>query len=110
MDSLTDQLVSSNQRAKELEDKMNYQEDYSRRKNLRISCMEEHNGGETWEQTAAAVGSLLENKLEMSGLELQRHDSTPRTVVVRFNRFCDREAVMRNSQHNRLLRLLKSTY
>lgn len=105
MASLVDQLNISNERFKELEGRINYQEDYSRRKNLRISGIEERSGGETWEQTAATVGSLLEEKLQMPGLQLERahrvgirQDSRPRTIVARFNRFCDREAVMRNAK------------
>lgn len=103
--SLTDQLNISNERLKDLEGRINYQEDYNRRKNLRISGIEERSGGETWEQTAATVGSLLEDKLQMPGLQLERahrvgtrQDSRPRTIVARFNRFCDREAVMRNAK------------
>lgn len=103
--SLTDQLHVTNERFKDLEGRINYQEDYSRRKNLRISGIEERSGGETWEQTAATVGSLLEDKLQMPGLQLERahrvgtrQDSRPRTIVARFNRFCDREAAMRNAK------------
>lgn len=46
------------------------QNDYnSRRKNIRISGMEERSGGGTWEQTGATVGSLFEKKLQMAGLQ-----------------------------------------
>lgn len=103
--SLVDQLNTSNERLKDQEGRINYQEDYSRRKNLRISGIEERSGGETWEQTAATVGSLLEDKLQLPGLQLERahrvgtgQDSRPRTIVARFSRFCDREAVMRNAK------------
>ena len=49
---------------KELEERINHQEDYSRRKNIRISGMEERGSTETWEQTAVAVTTLLEEKME----------------------------------------------
>ena len=104
IEKLTEQVESSNMKIKELEDRTNYQEDYSRRNNLRISGVEEREPSETWEQTAVAVTSLLEEKLQMPGLELERahrvgvrRDSKPRPIVARFSRFCDREAVMRNS-------------
>ena len=42
----------------ELERRLNYQEDYSRRNNLRITGLKEQ-GSETWEQTATAVLTLL---------------------------------------------------
>ncbi|XP_050704468.1 uncharacterized protein LOC126989892 [Eriocheir sinensis] len=67
--------------------------------------MEERGATETWEQTAAAVTSLLEEKMQLPGLVLERahrvgvrHDGRPRPIVARFSRYCDREAVMRNSK------------
>lgn len=104
IDQLTEQVESSAMKIKELEERTNYQEDYSRRNNVRISGVEEHEPNETWEQTTVAVTSLLENKLLMPGIELERahrvgvrRDARPRPIVARFSRFCDREAVMRNS-------------
>lgn len=58
IEKLEQQIESSNLKIKDLEEKVIYQEDYSRRKNLRISCLEEQ-GDETWEQTSAAVKSLF---------------------------------------------------
>ena len=58
------QVESSNKIIKELEERINHQEDYSRRKNIRISGMEEQGSTETWEQTAVAVTTLLEEKME----------------------------------------------
>lgn len=67
--------------------------------------MEEKEGGETWEQTAASVISLIEKKIQIPGVVLerahrvgQRRDARPRPIVARFGRFCDREAVMRNAR------------
>ena len=61
---LHDQVESSNKIIKELEERINHQEDYSRRKRLRISGMEERGSTKTWEQTAVAVTTLLEEKKE----------------------------------------------
>lgn len=92
-------------KVKDLEEKVIYQEDYSRRKNLRISGLEEQ-GDETWEQTSAAVASLLEKKLQLPGVILERahrvgprQDAKPRTVVVRFTRYSDRDAAIRRGSH-----------
>lgn len=70
---------------------------------MRISGMEERERNETWEQTSAAVASLLENKMQMPGVDLERGhrvglrpDDKPRTVVARFARYNDCDAVMRN--------------
>lgn len=105
LDQLSEQLESSNKKNKELEDRINQQEDYSRRKNVRISGMEERGGTETWEQTAAAVTTLLEDKMQLPGLVLERahrvgppREGKPRPIVARFLRYCDREAVMRNGR------------
>lgn len=88
-----------------LEERCNFMEDYSRRNNIRITGVEEQSGSETWEQTAAKVLSVLDDKMQLPGLELerahrvgQRRDARPRTIVARFSRYGDREAVMRNAR------------
>ena len=105
IENLNKQVESSNQKVKELEHKVVYQEDYSRRKNLRISGLEEH-GNETWEQTSAAVASLLETKLQLPGVVLERahrigvrRDSKPRIIVARFTRYSDRDATIRRGKY-----------
>lgn len=105
IEKLMQQDESSNLKIKDLEDKIIYQEDYMRRKNLRISGLEEHRD-ETWEQTSAAVTSLLESKLQLPGVVLERahrvgprRDNKPRTVVARFTRYSDREAAIRRGSH-----------
>lgn len=89
----------------ELERRLNYQEDYNRRNNIRISGFQEKPGGETWEETAQAVSKLLEDKLQLPPMKLERaHRTGPsipsrtRTVVARFERYGDREAVIRNAR------------
>lgn len=89
----------------ELQQRINYQEDYSRRKNLRITGIQERQGGETWEQTTETVSNLLDEKLQLPTMKLERahrvgpfNSSRPRTIVARFENFGDREAVVRNAK------------
>ena len=96
MARLSEELESSNQKVKVLEERSNYMEDYSRRNNVRITGVQERNGGETWEQTAATVTSLFADKLQLPGLMLERahrvdqhRDDRPRTIVARLTRYCD---------------------
>ncbi|KAK3881888.1 hypothetical protein Pcinc_013713 [Petrolisthes cinctipes] len=94
-------------RVAELNHRLNYQEDYTRRNNLRISGLKEQPVGETWEQTAVNVSKILEDKLQLPSVNLERaHRVGPaaaaasshhRTVVVRFRNFSDREAAIRNA-------------
>lgn len=91
-------------RNEDLEKRANYQEDYNRRNNLRITGIQEQ-AGETWEETANTVSKLLEAKLQLPPMELERAHRTgpvtpsrPRPVVVRFERFRDREATIRNAR------------
>ena len=99
---LEDDLQVKSSKIKELEDKSTYQEDYSRRNNLQITGLEEQ-PGETWEQTANQVKHLIENKLQLPRMELerahrvgQRRERDSRPVIARFCKFSDREAVIRN--------------
>lgn len=89
--------------AETLEARANYMEDYSRRKNLHISGLEER-PGENWEQTTTKVTKLLEENLNLRNVELERahrmgqpRDHHSRPVIVRFNKYSDREAVRRNA-------------
>lgn len=108
IESLTDQLESSKQIIRNMEERINYQDDYSRRHNIRISGMAESVTGETWEQTAVMVSSLLADKLQLPDVQLerahrvgQRREDRPRPIVARFTRYCDREAAMRNARRLR---------
>lgn len=87
----------------DLYDRCNYQEDYNRRNNLQFIGIEEKQEGETWEQSATLVSKLLEEKLEMPNIQLerahrvgQRGDHRARPIVARSEKFCDRETVLRN--------------
>ncbi len=92
-------------KVEELERRSNYQEDYNRRNNLRISGIREQQGGETWEETEKTISEILVDKLELPPIKTERVHRTelvaasrPRTVVVKFERFGDREAVIRNAR------------
>ena len=69
IESLTDQLESSKQIIRNMEERINYQDDYCRRHNIRISRMAESVTGETWEQTAVMVSSLLADKLQLPDVQ-----------------------------------------
>ena len=49
---LQEEFCKSKNNIEELECRANYQEDYNRRKSLRVVGVEERPGGETWKQTA----------------------------------------------------------
>ena len=100
-DNIIENLIS---RVHDLEERLNYQEDYSRRNNLRISGITE-TYRETWEQTATTVSALLCDKMELPPMKLERAhrvgpigQSTSRTIVARFESYGDREAVIRNAR------------
>ena len=89
-----------------------YQEDYSRRNNLRFEGITESNS-ENWEQTQFKIKKLLHEKFDMPNVPIERahrlkkipgqNNAIPRTIVVRFNSFDDREKILRNA------RVLKNT-
>ncbi|KAK3887035.1 hypothetical protein Pcinc_008800 [Petrolisthes cinctipes] len=94
-------------RVVEMEQRQNYQEDYNRRNNIRITGLQEQ-PGETWEETAITVSKLLEDKLQLPSMKIERaHHTGPavpsrsRTVVARLEKFGDREAVVRNARKSR---------
>ena len=105
INTLIEEVKEKDDKIKELEERINYQDDYSRRKNVRISGVPEPDSNETWEQTAASVTSMLQDKMQLPGLVLERahrvglrRDAKPRTIVARFSSYCDRESVMRNAR------------
>ncbi|KAK3889169.1 hypothetical protein Pcinc_006743 [Petrolisthes cinctipes] len=92
-------------RVEDVMQRMNNQEDYSRRNNIRISGFKESPNGETWEQTAEQVSTLIQDKLQLPSAKLEHARRVgpvtrlaPRTIVARFEHFGDREAVTRNSR------------
>lgn len=75
---LTEDLRESRQLVTDLEEKCVYLDDYSRRKNLHISGLEEPRDQETWEQTAKKVSSLLETKLQLPDIVIESPPRWPR--------------------------------
>ena len=93
---LTDKLA-------ECEARLNYQDDQSRRNNIRISGLPE-DANETWEITQQKVAALLKDRLEVPDAEIERAHRTgkrsgskPRVVVAKLLRYGDREKALRNS-------------
>ncbi|KAK3895784.1 hypothetical protein Pcinc_000507 [Petrolisthes cinctipes] len=77
----------------EFERRINYKEDYNRRNNLRFTGIQEQPGGESWEETAQIVTKLLEDKLQVPTMKLERahrtgqaNPSRQRTIVARFEK------------------------
>ena len=89
-----------------LQSKVLYIEDQSRRNNIRfVNVPDEPN--ESWEQTADKVKTLLKDNLEMAEVPLARahrigkfdpESRKARTVVAKFERFQDREMALRNAR------------
>ncbi|KAK4299852.1 hypothetical protein Pmani_027924 [Petrolisthes manimaculis] len=55
-----------------LEQRQNYQEDYNRRNNLRITGLLEEKGNDTWEQTLSSVAKIFKDKLELPLIDIIR--------------------------------------
>lgn len=87
----------------DLEERANYQDDHNRRMNLQFVGVEEQPGGESWEQTATLVTNLIETKLQLPKMDIERayrvgrrEEDRGRPIVARFSRFADRDLIMRN--------------
>lgn len=72
IEALKEEITTMKQQIHGLIELCNQQRDYSRRNNICISGLEERRNGETWEQKAAAVSSLLNDKLQLSVVSLER--------------------------------------
>ena len=86
-----------------IKDRIDYQEDYSRRNNIHFDCMDEKQN-ESWEETQETVQRLLRDKLCIGSVQLERahrvgprNMNRPRTIVARFHKFEDRQQALRNS-------------
>lgn len=56
----------------DLTQRMNSQEHYSRRNNIRIMASMNLPNGETWKQTATQVLTLLQDKLQLPHMKIER--------------------------------------
>ena len=86
-----------------MESRQDYQDDQSRRNNIRKSGLPEDQN-ETWEMTQQKVATLLKDRLELPEVEIERAHRTgrrkegkPRQVVAKLLRYNDREAALRNA-------------
>ena len=89
-----------------LDDACDYLENQSRRNNLRIDGVKEK-PGESWEETEAALRLVVKRDLKLpagqvDNLQIERAHRTgaataqrDRTIVVKFNSFKDRDAIIR---------------
>ena len=92
-------------RVEHLEQRLNYQKDYSHRLNLRFSRIHELSTGETWEETPSLVVKTIEDKLQLPTVSLERthrvgpiNPTRPRIIVAWFKKFSDRETVLQKAR------------
>ena len=104
------------QTIEEIKQNVDYLENQSRRNNLRIDGIDEMHG-ETWIQTESLVRETLTAKLdftkeEADSIEIERahwvgkrrigtHEHKPRSVVVKFGKFKDREGVIKKARETK---------
>ena len=91
---------------KRLDDAVDYLENQSRRNNLRVDGVKEK-AGETWEETEASLRQVFQRELQIpqqqvDALRIERAHRTgtantqrDRTIVVKFDCFKDRDAILR---------------
>lgn len=99
-------VIVFDEKIRKINDRLDYQEDYSRRNNLRFDGVEEK-PNETWEETEDRIQRVLRDKLNLGAVRLERAhrvgprvplgSNRPRTVVARFTSFGDRQEALRNS-------------
>lgn len=98
--------TDTEEKINKINDRLDYQEDYSRRNNLRFDGLEER-PNESWEETQEKVQRLLREKMNLGQVELERAHrvgsrsdagtTRPRTIVARFARFADRQQAIKKS-------------
>ena len=91
-----DQLRQENEYLRE---KLRDIEDRSRRDNLRIDGLQEVEN-ETWEQTEKILKSMIQEKLEIEDVNIERahrvgntSNTSPRTVVAKFSSFKGKQLI-----------------
>ena len=95
--------------AENIHNKLVELEDRSRRNNIRIHGIKEHNK-ESWEECERRVHSMLKDWLDIENVEIERAHRTgrksrskPRTIVCKLLRFKDKQNILRKAK------LLKGT-
>ena len=91
----------------EIEEKLRYSEDSSRRNNLRIEGVEEEEDNETWNQYKENISIILKSKPKINNVNVERvhriprrkrnhNKDTPRATVFELHSYEDKESIMRN--------------
>ena len=104
-------LKTAEARIVELTDKTDYLENQSRRNNILFDGIEE-SPDETWSDTESKVQNLLKSKFGFKTKPLierahrvgRPSQARPRPIVVKFNTFKDREAVLTNRRRSQPVR------
>ena len=109
---VTDQLVNIEQRIKGLEDQIDNVEDQSRRNNLKFFGIPDTGAWESWEQSEANIRTILSEKMKFSNAETigitrahrlskttntrdsRKQENDPRPIIVKFDSFKDRQAII----------------
>ena len=87
-----------------LQNQIAKQEDYTRRKNLRIDGVEE-NENENWQQTQVKIQKMVDEKMKLKDIKveyahrLSKTDNLrgPRTIIAQFSNASSRDIVLRKS-------------
>ena len=91
---------------KGLQDKLDAQEDYSRKRNIRVDGVTD-NSTENSEQTQSKVDKIIKEKLGLSNVKIDiahripnknSNSISPRTIIAKLNNELDREAVMKTTR------------
>lgn len=85
----------------EVDDKMRVLEDRCRRNNLRIDGVKE-NASETWDDVEEKVQRVLQDKLQVEGVQIERahrtgkrNEGRPRTIVMKLLSYKDKERILK---------------
>ena len=90
----------------DMKEKMREMEDRSRRNNLRIDGIDEVNG-ETWDDTEERVLDLLENRLQINNVRIERahrifrkgkNSTKPRSIIIKLLDYKDKKLILDNAK------------
>ncbi|XP_057304910.1 uncharacterized protein LOC130641911 [Hydractinia symbiolongicarpus] len=98
-------IKTGDEKLKDLKEKLREMEDRSRRNNLRIDGLAEHEKG-SWEDCKQKVKNLLKQKLNLENIIIERihrvrpmtEKEGPRTIVAKLLNWEDKEAILMNAK------------
>ena len=103
--NLTKNITDLNNGCTTIIGRVDYQEDQSRRSNLRFQGIPDPKANETWEHSQTLIENIIKIKLGITNkIEFERVHRTgkwvanrkkPRDIVVKFHKYQDREAVFK---------------